>query len=336
MNEQKTIRILKEIFDRCGPEILRDNRRFEANLMDLFGKSFHCAERMVLCHALDSNILPALAEAPTITEAGAKRTAERLEKECRLKADDAVFVTRCVIAARGGNPDLLPWPAPPSVRAKRYWVVILCIALFLGVFILAVYYYLRSARYEDLYRSESAQSAQTKQLLAAANARLSENQSDWEDLDKTLDSVRSSLDKAEQDQEKLQEKLKATEKQLVTTQTALNTTQASLDATQQELYKLGRGEYGYASENYHADRGIITLKPNETGNFSIYGAYPAPATYFLHSSDSDGLEINWNQQWNGNLTGVIVTARLPGSYVLTFTNSENSETFEVLIVVPYE
>lgn len=309
--------------------------------MDLLGKSFHCAERMVLCHALDSNILPALAEAPTITRTGAKRTAERLEKECRLKENDAVFVTRCVIAARGGNPDLLPWPVPPSVRTKRYWAAILCIALFLGTLILTVYYYLRAAHYEDLFRSESAQSAQTKQLLAAANARLSEIQSDWEELDKTLDNVRSSLDEAEQDQEKLEEKLEVAEKQLVTTQTTLDTTQALLDATQalldatqQELYRLGRGEYGYASENFHADRGITTLHPGETGSFSIYGAYPAPAIYYLESSDSNGLESDWDYQWNGNLTGVIVTARLPGSYVLTFTNSESNETFDVLIVVP--
>ena len=327
MNEQKTIRALKEIFDRCGPEILRDNRRFEANLMDLFGKSFHCAERVALCHALDSNILPALAEAPTITQTGAKRTAERLEKECRLTADDAVFVTRCVIAARGGNPDILSLPVPPRARTKRYWIIILCIALILGTLILAVYCYLRSAHYEDLYRSESVRCAETAQMLVAANARLSEIQSNWEVLDKTLSNVRSSLDEAEQNQKKLEEELKSVEKQL-------NRTQDALDTAQQELYKLGRGEYGYASENFYADRGIMTLKPNEIGSFSVYGAYAYPTTYYLESANSTGLMSGWDDQWNGSFTGVTVTAQLPGNYVLTFTNSKNSESFDVLIVVP--
>lgn len=327
MNEQKTTKALKEIFDRCGPEILRDNRRFEANLMDLFGKSFHCAEQVALCHALDSNILPALAEAPTITQTGAKRTAERLEKECRLTADDAVFVTRCVIAARGGNPDMLLWPVPPRVRTKRYLAIILCVALILGALIPAVYCYLRSAHYEDLYRSASAQCAETEQMLMAANVRLSEIQSDWEALDKTLGNVHSSLDEAEQSQKKLEEELGSVERQL-------NRTQDALDAAQQELYKLGRGEYGYASEYFHADRGIMTLIPNETGSFSVYGAYTYPTTYYLESANSVGLESNWDYQWNGSFTGVTVTAQLPGSYVLTFTNSKTSETFDVLIVVP--
>lgn len=295
--------------------------------MDLFGKSFHCAERVALCHALDSNVLPALAEVPTITQTGAKRTAERLEKECRLTADDAVFVTRCVIAARGGNPDMLPWSVPPRVRTKSYRAIILCIALILGALILVVYCYLRSAHYEDLYRSESAQCAEAEQMLAAANTRLSEIQSERETLDKALGNVSSSLDEAEQNQEKLKGELESVERQL-------NRTQDALDAVQQELYKLGRGEYGYASENFYADRGIMTLNPNEKGNFSVYGAYAFPTTYFLESDTSAGLESDWDYQWNGNYTGVTVTAQFPGSYVLTFTNSNNSETFDVLIVVP--
>lgn len=295
--------------------------------MDMFGKSFHCAERMVLCHALDSRILPALAEARTITQTGAKRTAERLEKECRLTADDAVFVTRCVIAARGRNPDILPWPVPPRIRTKRYWAIILCITLILGALILAVYCYCRSTHYEDLYRSESAKCMEAEQMLAAANARFSEIQSDWEAMDKTLGNVRSSLDEAEQKQEKLEDELESVERQL-------NRTQDALDTAQQELYKLGRGEYGYASENFYADRGIMTINPNETGIFSVYGAYASPTTYYLESANSVGLKSNWDYQWNGNFTGVTVTAQLPGSYVLTFTNSKNSETFDVLIVVP--
>lgn len=327
MNEQKTIRILKEIFDRYSSGILRDNRRFEATLKDLFGKSFHSSECVVLCHAMDSDALLFLAEVPAVTKAAAERAVARLEKECRLRSDDAVFAVRCVIAARGENANVLPRSVQPRTRAKRSLMVLFCVALISLMGICTVFFCARFIFYKNLYLSESTRLGRMEQALAEATAAANEIQDDRNRLDETLDGVRDKLDEANQTQAETERKLEDAQRQLSSADTAL-------DAAKEELYKLGRGEYGYASENFYADRGILTINPNKTESFSLYGAHESPITYSMEISDGSGLQAHWGEEWDGNFIEVNVTAVAPGSYTLKFTNSKNSEMFDVLIVVP--
>ena len=327
MDEQKTIRILKEIFGRYGSGILGDNRRFEATLKDLFGKGFRSPECVVLCHALDSDALLFLAQAPTVTKAAAERTAERLKKECRLRSEDAVFVVRCVVTARGGNVDVLPPSARPRTRAKRSLTILFYVSLISLMGICTAFFYAQRIFYKNLYLSKSAQLGQMEQALTEAKTAASEIQDDRNHLDETLDGVRDKLDEANQTQTEMERKLEEAQRQL-------SNADAALDAAQEELCKLGRGEYGYASENFHADRGVLTVNPNKTESFSLYGAYESPMTYSMEISDSSGLQADWGEEWDGNFIEVIVTARAPGSYTLKFTNSKNNEIFNVLIVVP--
>jgi len=327
VDEKKTIRILKGIFDRYGTEILGDNRRFEATLKDLFGKGFRSPECVVLCHALDSDALLFLAEAPAVTKAAAERVVERLKKECRLRSDDAVFAARCVVMARGGNADVLPPSAQPRTRAKHWLAVLFCVALISLMGICTVFFYTQRIFYENLYLSKSAQLRQMEQALAEAETTASEIQDDRDLLDETLEGLRDKLDEANQAQTEMERKLDEAQRQL-------SNADAALDAAQERLYKLGRGEYGYASENFYANRGVLTVNPNETESFSLYGGYESPMTYSMEKSDSLGFQADWGEEWDGNFIEVIVTAQAPGSYTLKFTNSKNDEMFNVLIVVP--
>lgn len=115
MDEQKTVQALKTVFDQWGTNVLRDRRRFESVLMDMLPGSSSSTERLVLRHALESNALTLLLRAPAFTADAAQRAVERLCQESRMVAEDAEFVIRCVIAARGGDPNVLSAavPKPP-------------------------------------------------------------------------------------------------------------------------------------------------------------------------------------------------------------------------------
>lgn len=107
MDEQKTIQALKTIFDQCGTGILQNRRRFEAYLEDLLPGNACATERLVLRHAADSSALTLLLRAPGFTADAARRAVEQLHQESRMSVEDAEFVVRCTVAARGVEPDVV-------------------------------------------------------------------------------------------------------------------------------------------------------------------------------------------------------------------------------------
>lgn len=121
MDQAKTTQALKQIFDQCGTDILKDYRRFESVLMDMLPGSDCKTERMLFQSALNSSALPLLLRTTSFTPDAARRAVEQLQKDCFMNEDAAKFIVRCVTAARGGDPKIVdgaspepPRPTPPK------------------------------------------------------------------------------------------------------------------------------------------------------------------------------------------------------------------------------
>lgn len=98
MDSSKTTAALKVIFDRNGPEILKNRSRFEAYLEDLIPSLRE--ERLVLRHALDSSALWPLMNAQKITGEMIERAVKQLQQESHMREEDARFVVDCTAVAR--------------------------------------------------------------------------------------------------------------------------------------------------------------------------------------------------------------------------------------------
>lgn len=124
MDEKKTTQVLKEIFDLCGIEVLKDRKKFQSCLEDLLNSPDYNAERLVLGYALNSSALWPFTKTSALSPEQAGRAVEQLQTESRMTEEDAVFVVRCVAAARGGNPDMVsrrePEPAPSVTEVYAY------------------------------------------------------------------------------------------------------------------------------------------------------------------------------------------------------------------------
>jgi len=127
MNQQKVEQVLKEIFGMYGTEIVRERRRFRSALFDLLSESQYQDERVVFSHALESTAIRFILQGPPFPAEAAQRTAQKLQKECRMFQEDAEFVVRCLIAARGGDVrGLFSHDAPPSneTDASKSWFLL--------------------------------------------------------------------------------------------------------------------------------------------------------------------------------------------------------------------
>lgn len=121
MDQAKTTQALKQIFDQCGTDILKDYRRFESVLMDMLPGSDCKTERMLFQSAINSSALPLLLRTTSFTPDAARRAVEQLQKDCFMNEDAAKFIVRCVTAARGGDPKIVDGaslepsrPTPPK------------------------------------------------------------------------------------------------------------------------------------------------------------------------------------------------------------------------------
>lgn len=112
MDNRKVEQVLKEIFDRYGVEITHEHSKFEGAVSDLLDERRYPEERAVLRRASESKALWTLLKAKYITDEGAENAVVCLERENRMTREDAVFVVRCVVSARGGNPDIVKSQKP--------------------------------------------------------------------------------------------------------------------------------------------------------------------------------------------------------------------------------
>lgn len=330
MNERKAVETLKIAFSQCGTEIVRDSHRFDAYLMDLLGRKSYRAENMVLRRAVDSDALVPLINASTITKELVDWTIEQLKAKSRLTTEDAVFVTRCTVIARNGSPEVMPQLIPPGRstpgRRRKYFILLLAVVVVAIAGVFVSYCHSTINHYKDLYQTETAQRVRTEHDLDAANAALAEAQSTQASMLEELHATQTEVQKLETSLSGLKEELEEKTALAVKTETELNMVQA-------ELYKVGRREYGFISSHFYADRGAVVLNPGESGTLYIYGDFAYPTTYFMLPSSASGLEVKWNEEWEDNTIGAVITAKLPGYYTVQFSNSRNSEEFDVLIIV---
>lgn len=107
MNHQKVVQILKQIFDKYGIDIVCKPNNFRSAIFDLLDEWNYKEERLVLRNAIESNALLSLVTANPITNDITATAMEQLKKAGHMTEEDAEFIARCFIAARGGDPNIV-------------------------------------------------------------------------------------------------------------------------------------------------------------------------------------------------------------------------------------
>lgn len=107
MDSQKVEQVLKQIFEMYGVEIVRKQSSFRAAVFDLLDEQNYRDERIVLRNAIEADAILPLVTVSPVTEDVAARAEEKLRKSAHMTPEDAEFVIRCVVSARGQNPDLV-------------------------------------------------------------------------------------------------------------------------------------------------------------------------------------------------------------------------------------
>jgi len=103
MDDRKVVQVLKEIFDHCGVEIVGKEGKFRSAVLDLLNEWEDKEERIVLRNAIESGALLPFASDKPITADTAEKVAGQLMKAGHMTEEDAEFVVRCFVAARGGQ-----------------------------------------------------------------------------------------------------------------------------------------------------------------------------------------------------------------------------------------
>lgn len=107
MNHQKVVQILKQIFDKYGIDIVCKPNNFRSAIFDLLDEWNYKDERLVLRNAIESNALLSLVTANPITNDITATAMEQLKKAGHMTEEDAEFIARCFIAARGGDSNIV-------------------------------------------------------------------------------------------------------------------------------------------------------------------------------------------------------------------------------------
>ena len=109
-----------------------------------------------------------------------------------------------------------------------------------------------------------------------------------------------------------------------------------LEQVKSELERYdGLGEvYRYGSENYYADQSVVILRKGESKEAVIYANEPED-TVFSMKTDT-GVTSKWSQKWVDNKTRITITGDSIGHYTILFTNDQNSDSFEILVIVAEE
>lgn len=97
--------------------------------------------------------------------------------------------------------------------------------------------------------------------------------------------------------------------------------------------ELSTGNIGYASDNFCASEDVIVLSKYETGrSFTLTAHWSAGGTVETTYSGSSALVSFDEDSWYSS-TGITITPMRKGITAVTFSNSVDSNTFKVLIIV---
>ena len=94
-------------------------------------------------------------------------------------------------------------------------------------------------------------------------------------------------------------------------------------------------QWGYATENFHANTGVICLKTYQrTKSIEITMNYNNSTCYF-DSSNTSAVNAYWSDKtWYSGKPGIVyLEPKSKGVSVFTFTNSAYDSTFNILVIV---
>lgn len=89
---------------------------------------------------------------------------------------------------------------------------------------------------------------------------------------------------------------------------------------------------GYSSGKFYASNELVVLRKDEE-----YESIKITCRYYDVILDLQcsgyGIDAEWDENWNGYSIGVKIFPKEEGVYTINFTNSYNSEYFDVLVIV---
>lgn len=159
------------------------------------------------------------------------------------------------------------------------------------------------------------------------------------DYSRRLDTSRQAENNMRRESEQAKSELEQVKSELAECQSALEQAQMNQAVSEVEwaaMLEAERGRfdglqelYGYGSENYYAEQSVVVLQKGESKEITVF--YDLSGTVSM--SAGSGISYEWSREWLQHKTQVIVTGNSTGYYPLKFTNKQNSDSFEVLIIV---
>lgn len=158
-------------------------------------------------------------------------------------------------------------------------------------------------------------------------------------LEQQLESSNATITAQKADILKLENQLKKTEEASQRSEALLLYTKSELEQAQKEAYNydlirsfLTKSDAGYASDQFFASKSVLILsRTGEDRTFSLTTGFSGGECSFSTSGNSALVSFTENA-WSGNTT-IRVSPKSAGTTYVTFSNTVNSQTFRVLILV---
>ena len=109
----------------------------------------------------------------------------------------------------------------------------------------------------------------------------------------------------------------------------------STQVARKTLLKLETDDHwGYASENFHADTGVIVLhRFSGSKEIKLISNYSG-VTFSLRNSDADVVDASWDKkEFYGNTNIIHDSPRSTGASILTITNNKFDNEVKILVIV---
>ncbi len=100
-----------------------------------------------------------------------------------------------------------------------------------------------------------------------------------------------------------------------------------------KIISLCRHQIGYASEQFHVDKGIVVIEKNTTRRIRLIADYNEHVTIST-TTNGDAASIEFDEStWYGSSTTLTIKSQRKGITTIEFSNNINNQIFTVLIIV---
>lgn len=160
-------------------------------------------------------------------------------------------------------------------------------------------------------------------------------------------SYKNTISTVEEQLETADSTIEALEKEVASQKRSVELKQKSIDAQKQKITALEKkannfdaivsgmqfGNTGYAASNFFASDSVIVVRKNETNRkFKLTANWSSGGTVYVDYSSNAAVVSFDNDEWSTS-TQMSVHPLTEGVTIATFSNSVNSKTFKVLIIV---